>query len=234
LTLLKKGFIILYRHVGRLKGNYKKKTMLTKVDLRTNDTKKRVIEEAKRLYLAGGYTHLSMDKIAEILGLKRPTLYYHFPGGKEQLLVETIKVFTTELITVWKDAVAAGHNTRTRLRNILGTVTDYPLPENKRTILIELWQLGDEVKTIVKDSTEQIFKLLSTVIAEGIEKDEIRSVEVELAIESFLGLCDQIENMTVIRQNFPELSPILHRFELPVLIDKMLEMWLRGLEVHSS
>jgi AcrR family transcriptional regulator len=211
-----------------------KKTMLTKVDLRTNDTKKRVIEEAKRLYLTGGYTHLSMDKIAEILGLKRPTLYYHFPGGKEQLLVETIKVFTNELITVWKNAIETGHNTRSRLRNILGTVTDYPLPENKRTILIELWQLGEEVKTVVKESTEQIFRILSAVIEEGIEKAEIRAVEVELAIESFLGLCDQIENMTVIKQNFPELSPILNKFELTVLIDEMLEMWLRGMEVPSN
>jgi AcrR family transcriptional regulator len=208
--------------------------MLTKVDLRTNDTKKRVIEEAKRLYLTGGYTHLSMDKIAEILGLKRPTLYYHFPGGKEQLLVETIKVFTTELITVWKNAIETGHSTRSRLRNILGTVTDYPLPENKRTILIELWQLGEEVKTVVKESTAQIFKILSAVFEEGIEKAEIRAVEVELAIESFLGLCDQIENMTVIKQNFPELSPILNKFELTVLIDEMLEMWLRGMEIPSA
>ena len=208
--------------------------MLTKVDLRTNDTKKRVIEEAKRLYLTGGYSHLSMDKIAEILGLKRPTLYYHFPGGKEQLLVETIRFFTAELITVWNEAIAGGHNTRSQLRNILDTVTDYPLPENKRTILLELWQLGEEVRTTIKQSSDQIFKVLSRVLEEGIEKGEIRPVEIELAIPSFLGVCDQIENMAVIKQKFPELNPIVNKFELKVLIDKMFEIWLGGMEVPPS
>src|SRR5690349_21174350 len=106
--------------------------MATRMDLRTNDTKKRVIEEAKRLYLVGGYNQLSMDKIAKILGLKHPTLYYHFPGGKEELLVETIKAFSKEQIAAWSSAVQAGHDTRSRLRNILDTVINYPLPENKR------------------------------------------------------------------------------------------------------
>jgi TetR/AcrR family transcriptional repressor of lmrAB and yxaGH operons len=208
--------------------------MVTKVDLRTNDTRKRVIEEAKRLYLAGGYNHLSMDKIAEILGLKRPTLYYHFPDGKEQLLVETIKTFAEEMIMVWSEAIAAGNNTRSRLRNILDTVTSYPLPENKRTVLVELWQLGEKVRTTVKEVYQQIFTLLSGVFEEGIEKGEIRPLELELAIQSFLGLYDQIENMTVTKQYFSELSPVVNRFELKELIDKMFEIWLGGVEVSAS
>lgn len=208
--------------------------MVTKVDLRTNDTRKRVIEEAKRLYLTGGYNHLSMDEISKILGLKRPTLYYHFPNGKEQLLVETIQAFISELITVWREAIADGHNTHSRLRNILDTVTDYPLPENKRTFLVELWQLGEEVRTTVKQSYQQIFTLLSGVFEEGIEKGELRPVEMELAIQSFLGICDQIESMIITKQYFSELSPIVNKFELKELIDKMFEIWLVGMEVSSS
>jgi AcrR family transcriptional regulator len=208
--------------------------MTAKVDLRTNDTKKRVIEEAKRLYLTGGYNHLSMDKISEILGLKRPTLYYHFPGGKEQLLVETIKAFVSELITVWSEAIAAGSNTRTRLRNILDRVDEYSLPESKRTFLVELWQLGDEVRNTVKQSYQQLFNLLSGVFEEGIQKGELRPIEPELAIQSFLCLCDQIENMAMTKQYFPELSQIVSQFELSELTDKVFEIWLGGMEVRTS
>jgi len=208
--------------------------MVTKVDLRTNDTRKRVIEEAKRLYLNGGYNHLSMEKISEILGLKRPTLYYHFPGGKEQLLVETIKASITELITVWSEAIAAGHNTRSRLRNILDRISDYPMPENKRSFLVELWQLGEEVRATVKQSYQQIFTLLSGVFEEGIEKGEIRKVVLELAIHSFMGLCDQIETMTINKQYFSEFSPIVNSFELKEVIDMMFEIWLGGLEIPAS
>lgn len=208
--------------------------MAAKVDLRTNDTRKRVIEEAKRLYLAGGYNHLSMDRISEILGLKRPTLYYHFPGGKEQLLVETIKAFVSELIAVWGEAIATGNNTRKRLRNILGKVNQYSLPENKRTFLVELWQLGEEVKTTVRQSYGQIFTLLSEVFEEGIQKGEIRPMELELAIQSFLCLCDQIENMAMTKQFFPDLSPLVSQFELDELIDKVFEIWLSGMEAPAS
>ena len=208
--------------------------MVAKTDLRTNDTRKHILKEAQSLYLTGGYNQLTMEKIAEILGLKRPTLYYHFPNGKEQLLIETIEALISELITVWSEAVNAGHNTRTRLRNILDTVTDYPLPENKRTILVELWQLGEEVRTTIKQSYQQIFTLLSGVFEEGINKGEFRSVELELAVQSFLGLCDQIESMNVTKQYFSELSPIVNRFELNELIDKLFEIWLGGMEVPSS
>ncbi|HEX2910070.1 MAG TPA: TetR/AcrR family transcriptional regulator [Chloroflexia bacterium] len=208
--------------------------MVSKVDLRTNDTRKRVIEEAKRMFLEGGYNHLSMDKISEILGLKRPTLYYHFPGGKEQLLVETIRTFANELITAWREAITTGDSARSRLRNILDTVSTHPLPENKRTFVIELWQLGEEVRTAVADIYQQIFTLLSEVLEEGIEKGEIRPVELELAIHSFLGLCDQIENTIMAKQFFAELSPIVNRFEQKDLVDKMFDMWLHGMAVSSS
>jgi TetR/AcrR family transcriptional regulator, cholesterol catabolism regulator len=208
--------------------------MVTKIDLRTNDTKKRIIKEAQHLYQMGGYNYLSMDKIAELLSLKRPTLYYHFPGGKEQLLVETIKTITNALVAAWTSAGEAGHDTRSRLRNILDTVVDYPMPENKRTLLIELWQLSQEVKTAIQQSYEQVYKLLSQVFQEGMEKGEIIEVEVELAIHSFMALYDQIENLIAARENFPELSPFVNRFELEVLTDKLFELWMGGMAVQSS
>ena len=208
--------------------------MVTRIDLRTNDTKKRVIEEAKRLYLIGGYNHLSMDKIAEILGLKRPTLYYHFPGGKEQLLVETIEAFIKEQIAVWSSAIQAGYDTRSRLRNILDTVIDYPLPENKLSLLVELWQLGEKVKAATIQTYEQISKLMFEVFQEGMDKGEIRQVEPELALASFMALYDQIENMIAIKANFPELTPIVNNFELEVLIEKMFNLWMSGLAAPPS
>lgn len=204
--------------------------MVTKVDLRTNDTRQRILQEAKRLYLLGGYTHLSMDKIADILGLKRPTLYYHFPGGKEQLLVETINFVFNELNIAWSKAIAAGHDTRSKLRNILTTVVEHPMPENKIEILTELWQLGDEVKTAIKQVYAQIYNLLSQVFEEGIKKGEIKLVEVELLIMSFMASYDQVKTFIAVKQNFPELSPEISNFGLEVAIGKMFELWMTGLE----
>lgn len=208
--------------------------MVTKIDLRTNDTRKRIIKEAQHLYQMGGYNQLSMDKIAEVLGLKRPTLYYHFPGGKEQLLVETLNILTDELITAWENAIRTGRDTRNRLRNILGSAPYYSMTENKRTFLYELWQLSEEVKTAVKQSYEKVFDLLAQVFKEGMEKGEIREVELEIAMHSFFAIFDQVENMVTVRELFPELGHNANTFELEVLIDKIFNLWMTGLLVPVS
>lgn len=178
----------------------------------------------------GGYTHLSMDKIADILGLKRPTLYYHFPGGKEQLLIETINVSFSDQCTEWSRAIEAGHDTRSRLRNILDTVNEYPMPENKIELLTELWQLNDEVKTTIKQTYGRINSILAQVLKDGIEKGEIKAVEADLLAMSFLALYDQVKTFIVVKQNFPELSPVVGNLELTAAIDKIFELWMTGLE----
>ena len=193
-----------------------------------------IIKEAQHLYQMGGYNQLSMDKIAEVLGLKRPTLYYHFPGGKEQLLVETLNILVDEMINVWENAIRAGHDTRSRLRNIFGSAPYYSITENKRIFLYELWHLGEEVKTAVKQSYEKVFDLLSQVFKEGMEKGEIREVELEIAMHSFFAIFDQVESMITARELFPELGHNANTFELEVLIDKIFNLWMTGLIVPVS
>lgn len=208
--------------------------MVAKVDLRTNDTRKRILQEAQSLFEAGGYNELSMEKIAEILGLKRPTLYYHFPGGKEQLVVETIRVMTAEQMAAWQRAIEAGHDTRSRLRNILDAAIDYPVFGNVRPLLVELWQVGEDVRTTLTQSSAQIFKLLSEVFEEGFKKGELRPVELSLATMGFFALCDQIKNLILVRQNYPVVIPFKIDFDQEELADKLFEMWLSGLEVRCN
>ena len=39
--------------------------------------------------LAGvGYLGVSLEEVAREVGVSKPALYYHFPGGKEELFVE--------------------------------------------------------------------------------------------------------------------------------------------------
>ena len=54
-------------------------------DLR--DPRQRVLDAAEALFLERGYTAITLRDIADDLGLKQASLYYHFPEGKEQLFM---------------------------------------------------------------------------------------------------------------------------------------------------
>src|SRR5436305_2496711 len=49
------------------------------------DTRAAILRVALRLFTAQGYEATSMRQIAEILGIKKPSLYYHF-AGKEDIV----------------------------------------------------------------------------------------------------------------------------------------------------
>lgn len=48
----------------------------------------RILQTARELFLRHGLD-VSLDTIAAEAGTSRPTLYSHFPGGKDALLLET-------------------------------------------------------------------------------------------------------------------------------------------------
>src|SRR5215210_2449885 len=104
---------------------------MLKADLRTTDTQERVIEEARRLYTAGGYNHLYLDGIGRSLKITRPALYFHFPGGKEQLLQEVIESFGAEIVGKLQAATAGCSTVRGTLRNILLYVASKPMIDSR-------------------------------------------------------------------------------------------------------
>lgn len=49
-----------------------------------------MLDAAEQLFAARGYTAVTLKHIANKLGMKQASLYYHFPKGKEDLYVEVM------------------------------------------------------------------------------------------------------------------------------------------------
>jgi AcrR family transcriptional regulator len=49
-----------------------------------------VLDAAEQLFAARGYAAVTLKDIAKQLGIKQASLYYHVPGGKEDLFVEVM------------------------------------------------------------------------------------------------------------------------------------------------
>ncbi|WP_147254987.1 TetR/AcrR family transcriptional regulator [Pseudonocardia hierapolitana] len=57
---------------------------------RRSDTRERVIRTAAGLFRAQGYHATGLNQVLAEGGLPKGSLYFHFPGGKEQLAVEAL------------------------------------------------------------------------------------------------------------------------------------------------
>ena len=55
------------------------------------DTRTRMIETTARLLQHRGYHGTSLNDILEQSGAPRGSLYFHFPGGKDQLVIEATR-----------------------------------------------------------------------------------------------------------------------------------------------
>lgn len=76
-------------------------------DAELSDAKQRVLDSAETLFMQRGYNAITLRDIAEDLGLRQASLYYHFPSGKEQLYVEVAERAFARHRTGLRTAIAA-------------------------------------------------------------------------------------------------------------------------------
>src|SRR5687768_11075928 len=58
---------------------------------RVSDSRERLIDTAAQLMWQQGYHATGLNQIVQESGAPKGSLYFHFPGGKEQLCVEALK-----------------------------------------------------------------------------------------------------------------------------------------------
>jgi AcrR family transcriptional regulator len=60
-------------------------------DISMSAARERVLQTAERLFMERGYAVVTLNDIAAALHMKKASLYYHVPGGKEDLYVEVME-----------------------------------------------------------------------------------------------------------------------------------------------
>jgi AcrR family transcriptional regulator len=67
-----------------------------------------VLDAAEKLFSARGYAAVTLKDIAEKLGMKQASLYYHVPGGKEDLFVEVMLRHLERRFQMLEQIIATG------------------------------------------------------------------------------------------------------------------------------
>ncbi|MBZ9744528.1 TetR/AcrR family transcriptional regulator [Mesorhizobium sp. CO1-1-7] len=108
------------------------------------DTRTRMIEATALLLRRRGYYGTSLNDILSASGAPRGSLYFHFPGGKDQLVVEVTRASVAEVSERLGEALAAERDPAVAVHHIYQSVGRM-LEDNE-------FSLGCPVAPVVLDS----------------------------------------------------------------------------------
>jgi TetR/AcrR family transcriptional regulator, lmrAB and yxaGH operons repressor len=83
-----------------------------------NDTRTRMLEATGRLLRQRGYHGTSLNDILAESGAPRGSLYFHFPGGKDQLVIEVTRASVAEVAAKLREQLAAAKSPAVAVRRI--------------------------------------------------------------------------------------------------------------------
>lgn len=91
---------------------------------RRSDSKERMITAARRLFRAHGYAGTALSDVVAESGGPRGSLYFHFPGGKEELATEVALLHAADVISQANRTASATHTAAEFVAGFLGHIRD--------------------------------------------------------------------------------------------------------------
>ncbi|MGQ9802164.1 MAG: TetR/AcrR family transcriptional regulator [Candidatus Saccharicenans sp.] len=190
------------------------------------DLRFRILEGSRELFFKYGYSRLSMDELAEDLGISKATIYRYFPDKeallravmaetREWILAELQKIVRNDRLLV-KDRLTAYLEFFSRF--VSGISRDFI--RDLRQKLPDLWKELDEFRQ------QRVLPLVSEVIAEGVRNHEIKSdLDGRLFLEMFWHLVQEFMNPDWI---------ISHDYSPSELLQSIIDIIFYGIFVEEK
>jgi TetR/AcrR family transcriptional regulator, lmrAB and yxaGH operons repressor len=151
---------------------------------RKSDSKERMIAAARRLFREHGYLGTALSDVVTESAAPRGSMYFHFPGGKEELATEVTLLHAADAIAKINRAAAASRTAAQLIAAFVGRERDDIVSSNYREgcamapIVIESTPASDHLS----DATRRAFQdLIATVAARLTEKGLPHDRAVQLA-----------------------------------------------------
>lgn len=181
-----------------------------------------ILETAKSLFIQKGYHGLSMREISDALGVSKASLYYYFKD-KEELFLAILKIYLEDMNGQLTQITAQTVPSSQKIRKFMEYVLTQPA-DQRATI-----RLSSQEITHLSPETRKIFDLIyrekfvgkiQSILQEGMDANEFRKMEPEVAVWALLGIM------------FPYFYPTHAGNGLPVpaqVIDEVVNIYLTGI-----
>ena len=156
--------------------------------------KHEILQKSLDVFVEQGYEDATFQKIADHCGITRTTLYIYFKN-KHEIFLGSIKELLSELETNLRDIIKKDMDSIESLKQILFTIVD-ACENNKKLFsvllnyLLQLKKAGVDTNERVRRRVIKMRHLLSTVLIKGIQKGEMKSVNVKDINELLYGMIE--------------------------------------------
>jgi AcrR family transcriptional regulator len=160
-----------------------------------------VLDTAERHFARRGYAAVTLKDIARDLGMRQPSLYYHAPGGKEELYVEVMVRHLArhregvEAAVGTHDPAEGVEGLRARLERAAHYMLSRPPIDLRRIAFSDLPDLSpDNAKRLEAEVGRSLFGPIMGLFTAALAAGQLRHNDVDLHTISFLTLVDVLRN----------------------------------------
>lgn len=189
----------------------------------------RIVERSLELFSARGYNGVSMNDIAQAVGITKAALYYHF-DDKESLFLEVIRTKTATLTGELEQIIAAPGELESLLRNVARYLLDDGLGEYRQlqsdllTVVPE-----DRRREAMKETRELLYRLIPRIREEQMAGRLDPSIDLDDAVPLFFSMIGgQIRRFALGSDELQRTDSNQH------LADLIVRIWLYGTQPPRS
>lgn len=159
---------------------------------RSTLVRRAMLNAAAGLFAERGFGGTNLRDVADVLGMSRPGLYYHFPSKEkilEALIEEVTFSFAAQLEAM---SFSKGQDPEDALRNVVLISARWVLenPVLFRVLIRSEAEIPDELKKQHDASKKAILEHFTKVIQHGIEIGKFRPVDPHVASLTIAGMCN--------------------------------------------
>ncbi len=169
-------------------------TRTRKKTKKDEDPRERVLQAAETLFNEFGYTAVTVHHIAKKLGIKAASLYYHAPGGKEELFVMVLERSLARHKKGIEDAIEnSGNDVRLQCQAIISWFLSQGPLGYLRLLMSDLAGLAPETAARLRSLTDSsLIRPICKVFESAQKRGEIEVSQPELMAGSLLSMVDGI------------------------------------------
>jgi TetR/AcrR family transcriptional regulator, cholesterol catabolism regulator len=174
-------------------------------DHATTDGWERILKAAALLFHERGYAAVTLKEIAQKAGIKQASIYYHFPGGKEELFIEVMNRSMEEHKRGLELAAAWGRTLDEKLVSMGRWLLSQPAINLQRILESDLMEIDPlRRRPLERASYGSLMGPLMQVFSEAEARGEIVWHSKELVAAAFISIMGTIHSAARFTNTTPE------------------------------
>lgn len=162
------------------------------MEFEVKDSTQRILDVAEALFVNKGYSAITLRDIADELGIKQASLYYHFPDGKEQIFVAMAeRLFERHREGLEQALAGAEQDLSAQLHAVAMWFNSQPPVKILGMFHSAVPALtGEHMRYLELMARDTMYMPLRRAFVAAQERGEIRTLHPDLLAGSFLWLID--------------------------------------------